>query len=180
MTLARTEAPDEDGDHESPESSFAVFYREAFPRLVGRAMVRGLGRHDAADAAQDALVGVYRRWAVLHPQPSECRFRYASAALENSVQNVRRRWGRDADLSERLSPFVRFAEDDSAGGDALELIQELPERQRTVVLLLDEGWTANEIATRLRIGATSVRTHLQHARKTLNAKLQARRGNDRG
>ncbi len=117
---------------------------------------------------------------MLQPQPPECRMRYAAAALENSVQNAWRRHGRDADLSERLSSFVRFGADDSGETDALDLVRGLPERQRAVVLLLDEGWTANEIAARLRIGATSVRTHLQHARKSLQAKLQARKDGDRG
>jgi len=173
------------GRGDSVEGSFAGFYREAYPRLAGRAIARGLSRDDAADAAQEALVGVYKRWAMLHPQPPECRFRYASAALENAVQNAWRRRGRDADLSERLSSservgsFVRFDADDG-DTDALDLLRSLPERQRAVVLLLDEGWTPNEIAVRLRIGATSVRTHLQHARKTLRAKLQARKEGDRG
>ncbi|GLW34977.1 hypothetical protein Areg01_79130 [Actinoplanes regularis] len=169
-----------DDGHEPAEDGFAEFYREAYPRLVGRAITRGLSRHDAADAAQDALVGVYKRWAMLCPQPSESRLRYASTALENAVQNVRRRWVRDADLSERLSSFVRFDEDDDGDTDALDLVRGLPKRQRAVILLLGEGWSANEIATRLRIGATSVRTHLQHARKTLRPKLEARKESDRG
>ncbi|GAA4604313.1 RNA polymerase sigma-70 factor (ECF subfamily) [Actinoplanes octamycinicus] len=189
VTLASTEAPGEDGDHPASrtaskgttgdrEGSFALFFREAYPRLVGRAVLRGLSRDDAADAAQEAFVGVYKQWAMLHPQPPDARFRYAARALENAVTNVRRSRGRDTDLSKELCPFVRFTEDDCAGTDALDLVRRLPERQRTVVLLLDEGWTANEIATRLRIGATSVRTHLQHARKTLREKL--RKEGDRG
>jgi RNA polymerase sigma-70 factor (ECF subfamily) len=188
LTEPRREVAVAEGDSgrgDSVEGSFAGFYREAYPRLAGRAIARGLSRDDAADAAQEALVGVYKRWAMLHPQPPECRFRYASAALENAVQNAWRRRGRDADLSERLSSservgsFVRFDADDG-DTDALDLLRSLPERQRAVVLLLDEGWTPNEIAVRLRIGATSVRTHLQHARKTLRAKLQARKEGDRG
>lgn len=187
--------PDDDGPHpgarrrtgavraagdETPAGSFARFYQDTYSKLVGRAIARGLGREDAADAAQDALVGVYRRWAMLHPQSPECRMRYASAALENSVQNAWRRRGRDADLSEKLGSFVRFEADHAGETDALDLVRGLPERQRAVVLLLDQGWTANEIAARLRIGATSVRTHLQHARKSLRAKLQARKEGDRG
>ncbi|WP_436531178.1 RNA polymerase sigma factor [Actinoplanes sp. HUAS TT8] len=171
---------DPEPDGESAEGSFARFYQDTYAKLVGRAIARGLSREDAADAAQDALVGVYRKWALVHPQSPECRLRYASGALENSVQNVWRRRGRDADLSERLSSFVRFGDEDAGDTDALDLVRGLSKQQRTVVMLLDEGWTANEIALHLRIASTSVRTHLQHARKILRAKLQARKDGDRG
>ncbi|BCJ47096.1 hypothetical protein GCM10010168_83170 [Actinoplanes ianthinogenes] len=183
VTLASTEAPDEDGDHPASsertrEGSFALFYRETYPRFVGRAVLRGLSREDAADAAQEALVGVYKQWAMLHPQPPDARFRYAARALENAVTNARRSRGRATDLPKELCPFVRFADDGGVHTEALDLVRGLTDQQKTVVLLLDEGWTANEIANRLRIRATTVRTHLQHARETLREKL--RKEGDRG
>jgi RNA polymerase sigma factor (sigma-70 family) len=170
--------PAEEAGRAGAEGSFEAFYRETYPRLVGRAVLRGLSRDDAADAAQDALVGVYKQWTKLHPLLPDARIRYAARALTNSVTDVRRSRGRDSDLPKELCPFVRNAEDDSGSTDALDLVRRLPERQRTVILLLDEGWTPNEIAKRLRIGATSVRTHLQIARKTLREKL--RKEDDRG
>lgn len=160
--------------------------RDAFESLVRRhlraahrvALSRTGDRHDADDVCQDAFVRALERI-------EDCRnpqsFRaWLLAIVRNCAADLTRhgRRSRGEPLQELgADEAARLAEepvvDEGVGESLAAAIDELPERQRKVVLMHDyEGWSHREVADELGIAAGTSRYHLHEARKRLRETLE--------
>ena len=139
---------------------------------VARAWVDDAGAHDLAQGAwlrvsagefsgirklETFLIGVVRNLARKQARSEHRRgHREQQAARPEAIASA-------AELAERNELAARLA----------SAIGELPEPQRTAILLrYDEGLTAVEIAANLGIPPGTVRSRLKRARQTLQLKLQ--------
>jgi RNA polymerase sigma-70 factor (sigma-E family) len=121
--------------------------------------------HDAADAAQDALIAVYARWVRLSRTGDPDS--YARRVIVNRTISWWRKIGRreTAQLSETVGPVA--ADHAVASGDtamAEALIRSLPARQRAAVVLRyfdDLGFA--EIAAILGCPESTARSHVHRA-----------------
>ena len=158
--------------------------RDAFGELVSRyagparraARAVLLDDDDADDAAQDGFLSAWRNFDRYDPErpfgPWLVRI-VANAAMDR----VRRRKVRRAEVP---GPALSSSEPDpatvterSALGEALRnALVELPDRQRTAVLMFDvEGYSAAEIGKALGIPEGTVRSDVFHARRALRLLL---------
>ncbi|WP_322756747.1 RNA polymerase sigma factor [Frankia sp. Cas3] len=149
---------------------FDAFFGEDFPRLVLVLLKSGAGYHDAQDAAQEAMVALYRAWAgVDSPRPW--------------VRTVALRiwWRRPPPhlgLGEHPGPPVgdNPLDVEEEKWRVVELMRCLPPAQRAVVALHYDGFSTKEIRTiiagagAVRSEAT-VRSSLRHGRRRLEAIL---------
>lgn len=132
---------------------------------------------DAEDACQDAFVRALER---LEQCRDPERFRaWLLQIVRNHARNLRRgrtlrrmlSLDRALSVASRDDPS-RAAERGELRDRLSELLERLPEVQRTVLLLHDlEGWRHREIADDLEIPEGTVRYHLSLARRTLRAQL---------
>lgn len=163
--------------------------REAFGELVTRygAQARRLARtilddpDDADDAAQDGFLAAWRHLGRFDPArpfgPWLLRIVANAAADRRRRRRVRR--------TEELSP-VTASRTPGPAADAdrralreafTEALRDLPERQRTAVVLFDlEGYSHAEIADILGVPEGTVRSDVFHARRALRGPLGAWRG----
>lgn len=155
----------------------------AFGRLVDRymeeayAVALGILRHpqDAEDAVQDAFIRALEKIDHLSPGSpfGPWFYRVVRSTCLNAVRGRKRR------SHEPLTPGT------GGGGDpeeanltrlafrrALRALEELPEMQRTAVMLYDlEGYSHAEIAEILDIAEGTSRAHVHHGRRALRARL---------
>jgi len=129
----------------------------------------------ARDAVQDALVAAGEHLGAYRGDGS------LEAWLAKMTCNACRRMsrGRKAAPHEPLDGLVTQAPSPAEQAERLELqgrleraLDALSVMDRAILLLADgEGWTGPEIAARLGLGATAVRTRLTRARRRLRARL---------
>lgn len=156
-------------------------HREAFAELVrthqrrayavARAIV--LDHHDAEDAVQEGFLHAYR--ALARFRPGEPFGAWLHRIVANAALDLqRRRKVRTAGvLPETIAlPFRDPAEADELRRRLSAALDELPERQRSVILLHDvEGFRHSEIGEMLGIPEGTARSDLHHARATLRRML---------
>jgi RNA polymerase sigma-70 factor (ECF subfamily) len=138
-------------------------YRAESERLW-RAVHAYCGDHDiASDAVAEAFVQVARRGAAVR-DPAAWTWR---AAFRIAAGSLKAR-GRMADLESRPEAQA----DNYADADLLRALQQLPERQRAVVVLFYYvDLPVNEIARRLGSNSLAVRAHLSRGRRRLRELL---------
>lgn len=158
--------------------------REAFGELVRRyaGQARRIARailsdpEDADDAAQDGFLAALRH--IGRFDPSRPFGPWLLKIVSNAAADRRRR--RRVRHAEPLAPNLATASDsperaaDLSGlGAALRAaLAELPERQRTAVVLFDaEGYSHREIGEILGIPEGTVRSDVFHARRALRERL---------
>jgi len=166
---------DDNPDYES-------FYIEVKPWLVGRARLFVGNVEDAFDLAQDALVAAWSRWPSLRQEPRQQQRAYVYRCLVNGIYSRGRRLKVSGSKLPRLWSLDHGDSVESAAMTNLEarqawkIISSLPAKQRAVLILTQDGWTAAEIADALGCRATSVRTHLQLAREKIKKYLRTQEG----
>lgn len=126
------------------DDGFDGFYRREYVRAVRLAWLLTGSRAVAEDVVQDAMAGLYGRFAnVDAPQ----------AYLRRAVVNLAKTWQRDERRRrERVVMLERERRPVLAAGDAelLALVQGLRYRQRVVIVARYwGGWTESEIARTL-------------------------------
>jgi len=158
--------------------------REAFGELVRRyaGQARRIARailsdpEDADDATQDGFLAALRH--IGRFDPSRPFGPWLLKIVSNAAADRRRR--RRVRQAEPLAPNLATARDsperaaDLSGlGAALRAaLAELPERQRTAVVLFDaEGYSHREIGEILGIPEGTVRSDVFHARRALRERL---------
>lgn len=158
---------------------------DAFGRLVDSyvdeayAVAMGILQHpqDAEDAVQDAFIRALERMDHLEPGSHFGAWFYR--VVRSTCLNLRRR-----EKLRRHGPVPPGAsgDDDPEATTVrklereriLEALDELPEMQRTAVMLYDlEGYSHKEIAEALEIAPGTSRAHLHHGRKALRELLSA-------
>ena len=125
-------------------------------RFDGRAAVRTWLYRIATNACLDELRR-RRRQPDTFPQP------YPDALAQEAAEPI-------------FDPAARYARREGLELAFLSAIQQLPGRQRAVLILRDVlGWTAPEVAETLETSAVAVNSALQRARATIDADLPAAR-----
>lgn len=150
-------------------------YREHAPSLV-RYLQRQLGDRDLAeDVAQETFLRALRH--DLNTNARSWLFTTATNILrDNARRHVRQRAHlvrlqaeRDEEHEQRLRSGIASSAADRASEDSpmYRALQALAERDRTALLLSEEGLSYNEIAVMLSLSMQSVGTTLTRARKRL-------------
>src|SRR6202012_2269885 len=140
--------------------------------------------HDAEDLAQETLLRAWRALERFEPRVKfqTWLYRIATNACLDELERRHRR-------PEPLDPFPDEPSDEAAAPaddpearyairEGMELallraIQELPGRQRAVLIFRDVlGWTAPEVAELLESTVASVNSALQRARATIEQRLR--------
>jgi len=161
--------------------SFPEFYRQHFPGLVAFVMWLGAGAAEAADVAQEAMTRACRRWEeIVHPGAwvrtvaSREYCRLIAACHDEPVAEI---------SGHLLRPGVAGADEAAMLGlgqaRVLEMLRELPYRQRQVMAWVYDGYTPAEIATILNLPPGTVRVNLHKARETLKRHLAGEGGQSR-
>lgn len=127
------------------------------------------------DAAQDVFVVVTRSIERMHEDVEERSWllgiarRVARNHRRSSLRRKIRRLALRAEVDVAPTPSLSSRHERAAL--AVQLLQELPERQREVLVLADlEGWTAPEIADALELKLNTVYSRLRLARRRLEAR----------
>lgn len=164
---------------------------EAYDELVRRHMRRAFSiayrilehREDAEDVVQDAFVRALERLDSLHRGRPFAPW-FHRIVVNQSLNHRRKRRVRTTEpLAEELVAGGPDPEQETGQVRLRERLRsalaELPERQRTIVLLSElEGMTSAEIAEVLDVAPGTVRWHLHQAREALRAVLQPLRDED--
>ncbi len=139
--------------------------------------------HDAEDLAQETLLRAWRALDRFEPraQFQTWLYRIATNACLDELKRRPRRPApvdpfpdrpSDGSASPTFDPAARYAIREGMELAMLRAIQELPGRQRAVLILRDVlGWSASEVAELLGSTVASVNSALQRARGTIDQHL---------
>jgi RNA polymerase sigma-70 factor (ECF subfamily) len=159
------------GNNEAFGELVRLHQRRAY--AVARAIVAT--HEDAEDAVQEGFLHAFR--ALERFRPDQAFGAWLHRIVANAALDIgRRRKVRDADeLSDTMaSPFRDPAEADELQRRLVAGLQQLTERQRTVIVLHDvEGFRHAEIGEMLGIPEGTARSDLHHARQALRKYLGA-------
>ena len=141
--------------------------------------------HEAEDLTQETLLRAWRALDRFEPraQIQTWLYRIATNACLDELERRPRRpepvdpfpdAGLDATSAPIYDPAARYALREGMELALLRAIQELPGRQRAVLIFRDVlGWTAPEVAELLESTITSINSALQRARATIDQRLPA-------
>jgi RNA polymerase sigma-70 factor (ECF subfamily) len=151
------------------QAEFEQFYRAEQANLLKFLIYRGAHPADAADASQHAWVEVYRRWdRVSHMAYPGA---YIRQIASNEWKRLNSRPQQDRDRAAQGGWIDLAAVEDIYDKEdvktVLEILATLPERQREVMAWLYDGYSSQEIAERLKMQPSTVRSTIRHARSTL-------------
>jgi len=157
---------------------------EPYHRALAVHSYRMLGSpHDAEDIVQETLVRAWRNLGSYEPRAplSSWLYRIATNAALDEIERRPRRPQPvepypDTPLAESdaatYDPAARYALREGLELGLLRAIQELPCRQRAVLILRDVlGWTSPEVAELLETSTAAVNSALQRARMTIDKSL---------
>ena len=177
LLLARAQAGDERAFRALVEP-----YRHALEvhcyRMLGSA-------HDAEDLVQETLLRAWRALERFQPrvQFQTWLYRIATNACLDELERRPRRpepiepfpdTALDPEAAPIYDPAARYAIREGMELALLRAIQELPGRQRAVLIFRDVlGWTSPEVAELLESTVASVNSALQRARATIDQRLSA-------
>ncbi|HTW41041.1 MAG TPA: sigma-70 family RNA polymerase sigma factor [Solirubrobacteraceae bacterium] len=157
---------------------------EPYRRALTIHSYRMLGSpHDAEDIVQETLLRAWRNLASYEPRAPLSSWLYR-IATNASLDEIERRPRRpqpvepypdtplaDADAPTH-DPAARYALREGLELGLLTAIQQLPGRQRAVLILRDVlGWTSPEVADLLETSVAAVNSTLQRARATIDERL---------
>lgn len=152
--------------------SFEDFFRQAYPRLMARAVLLCGNRADAEDAVAQAFAEVARNWATASGYDAPEAYLHVTMARKAfRLRDQRRRQEEVAALELPVSPSATPHEA-LAAKEVLAAVAGLPRVQRAVLVhcCLD-GMKQAEVAKLLGIQRGTVAAHLHKAREALAAKL---------
>ncbi|MET7710320.1 sigma-70 family RNA polymerase sigma factor [Micromonospora sp. NPDC005413] len=151
---------------------FSAFYREFMTRLGGWLLLHGWASEaDAFDIAQETMRLAYEKWTTIeHPKAWArrtasrlCVKRLAKGEMlpvEDIEDRIPRKDGSDFAASDTLQDFMAA-------------LQQLPPRQRQMLLWAYEEYEPAEIAAELNVTPEAVRSSLWKARRKLATIMQA-------
>lgn len=144
---------------------FADFYRREHAASVRLAWLLTGSRAAAEDVVQDAMTSVFRVYD---------RLSFPRAYLRRAVINTAKSRERDERRHrERLLHEERSAPENRGDGELLELIAQLPYRQRVVIVARYwGGWSEQEIARALGCRPGTVKSLASRALNRLRAEVE--------
>lgn len=152
--------------------AFTAFYRARYRLLVRHVLYVGGSPHEAEDAAQAAMLAVYRRWELISDREA-----YAKRSAINEFLKARQRGQHTVcidDLDREPAATGHSVEGEVISWitrDSLfRLLRELPEKQREVMAFIVDECTPAEIAELLGRTPAAIRRNLTVARERLRAR----------
>jgi RNA polymerase sigma-70 factor, ECF subfamily len=159
----------QDGD----TSAFAQLVRRHQQRAYAVARAVLLSHEDAEDAVQEGFLHAHR--ALSRFRPDQPFGAWLHRIISNAALDLaRRRKVRDTDelVDTHASPFKDPAEADELHDRLRSALSQLPDRQRSVLVLHDvEGYKHAEIGAMLGIPEGTARSDLHHARAAMRTIL---------
>lgn len=159
----------------SDESAFTDFFNHLYARLVKFAWRYTKSKTLAKDIVQESFVKLWKKRAMIDPEQS--LLAYMFQIVRNRALNYLRDHSSESVALEDISPGTLSSgdhipevtsSDDMAGKQMLELISQLPGRQREAIKLSRfEGLDHEEIAYVMDISPRTVNNHIVKALKTL-------------
>jgi len=142
-----------------PGEEFTKFVREVELRLR-RALIATYGRERGREATAEALAWAWEHWPRVEAMENPVAFLYRVGQSRSRRPKLRNTFDRPVTQEVLVEPALTRA------------LASLPQRQRTVVLLVQgAGWTQVEAAAVLGLKPSTVQKHveraLDHLRKTL-------------
>jgi RNA polymerase sigma factor (sigma-70 family) len=162
--------------------AFAVFYRRHLPGVVGYLVRETRDREASADLAAEVFAAVFLVARRFRARGRGSAAPWVRGIAQNKLRESRRR-GRVEDRARRrlaLEPEVLDDADlarvdelaSAGGGGALDLVDQLPERQRVAIRSrVVEGRGYAEIARELECSELVVRQHVSRGLKRLRDEL---------
>ena len=155
--------------------SYERFVRDHGARLVQSLSLISRDRELAADAAQDALIQLYRHWDEMDQVRDPVAWLYRVAI--NRSNDYRRRLKRSARLFERLITTMSdedWVAPEVATSQLVAIFRALPLRQRTAATLYYlADFPVVEVARVMNISEGAVNRHLHRAREALRETMEA-------
>ncbi|MEA2125858.1 MAG: polymerase sigma-70 factor, subfamily [Solirubrobacteraceae bacterium] len=163
-------------------AAISALYRRHFPDVERRCRRITGCPHEAADAAQDALLATFRRLPSLECETLRFGAYAAAAGVNAALERRRRRAGEVATGDESWLDSLGGVQE--SGHTALErrelreavraALRDVPERQRVALFRsVYEGHSCHAIAEELDLTANGVAQLLWRARRSLAEALQA-------
>ncbi|PPK63691.1 sigma-70 family RNA polymerase sigma factor [Actinokineospora auranticolor] len=155
------------------ERSFEEFFVESLPRVLARALVISVNRHDAEDAVQDAYAQALLRWGRLsgYDEPEAWLHR----VVRQRLWKTSARWRRLSLDTVELRAWRATSGDPEQAvlvEAVLAAVAALPARQRQLVVMQClHGMSQREIAEELGIRPGTVAAAVFNARKSLRESL---------
>jgi len=147
---------------ETATETFSLFVEEHEARLR-HALTARFGPEAGKDAAADAMAYGWEHWERVESMENPIGYLYTVGRDRGRRMSQRRRAHFPAVPVER-APWVEPG--------LAQAVADLPERQRTVVLLLHGyDWTQSEVAEMLHISKATVQRHGERAMARLRRKL---------
>ncbi|MCP9752947.1 RNA polymerase sigma factor [Ferruginibacter sp. HRS2-29] len=174
-------------------SSFEEVY-DAYKKLVYNLALNYVQNYrDAEDITQEVFIKIYQQLSTHDSSLSSLKTWVCKVTIHQCIDAARakrtkKRLGFVVSLFKKDSNEPEFdevvsthpgiaAEDKEQLNSLLKLINELPDNQKTVLLLLkSEDLTQREVAAIMEISVKAVESLLQRAKNTLQKKLDAREG----
>ena len=158
---------------EGDTSAFAHLVRRHQQRAYAVARAVLLSHEDAEDAVQEGFLHAHR--ALSRFRPDQPFGAWLHRIISNAALDLaRRRKVRDTDelVDTHASPFRDPAEADELHDRLRSALSQLPDRQRSVLVLHDvEGYKHAEIGAMLGIPEGTARSDLHHARAAMRTIL---------
>lgn len=153
-----------------PVETFRAYFRRDFSALVALAASITGDALFAEDLAQEAMAKAHQQWSTV--QRLDKPGAWVRRVLINLALSRRRRAAREAKALLRLRPPLIPTFPSEPHSPVLELLDDLPARQRAVVSLhyIDDRSVA-DVAEIVGIAPATVRTQLERARQTLRSRL---------
>lgn len=159
---------------------FDEFFRDTYSRVLVGARFLAANMVDAEQAVADGYAETAKRWNRVSGY--EAREAYLRLIIRQRLAKAHRRRGRrkHAEARATVSPRATDPELSAQVRLVLDLIPLLPPKQRAVIALSAQELTSEEIAQELGMKASTVRTHLERARRRLRDALGIRPGTSGG
>jgi RNA polymerase sigma factor (sigma-70 family) len=157
------------------DGEFSDFYRDSVVPLVRFLVVLGARPPDATDIAQETMIKAHRDWATINHPHAWVR-EVASRAWGQQMARVHEDPVEQVPEHTSLLPPVNDIDTLEQRHDLLRLLATLPPRQRQVMAWHLDGYTDPEIAKKLDIDASAVRSSRYKARRALAAHLAGKGG----
>jgi RNA polymerase sigma-70 factor (sigma-E family) len=156
------------------DADFASFVIEKKPALVRTAYLLCGDWHQAEDLVQNVLVRLYPKWRRVSEAGDPTN--YVKRSLLNAVVDERRRpWRRERPVAAHPESSGLSVNDvTDSGGHAMQALQSVPLRQRTVIVLRYlEGMSVAEVAVELRISEGTVKSQAARGLAAMRSALES-------
>lgn len=153
---------------------FDEFFRTDLPELIRFLARSGWRWEDARDAAAEAMFSAYQGWAEIeHPRAyvRKVAYRFAAKQRRRDRERTLRSILGGMTTPEQDDPYSLLDDTMDANRRLVELLKQVPDKQRQVLVWSLDGFTNTEIAHHLHMSPATVASHLRHARNRVRRLL---------